>query len=329
MTASADGDPAGEARPARIPDFFIVGQPKSGTTALYEALRMHPQLFMPELKEPVFLASDLIAGLRRPTVRARPQTLEQYLELFSAAGPGQLAGEASSLYLWSQVAAERIAEIQPAARIVAILREPASFLRSLHLQLLQDGAETERDLGRALALEPDRREGRSIPPECPRPAALLYSDYVRYTEQLRRYRAQFPTEQVLVLIYDDFRAENEATVRQVLRFLQVDDSHPLDVNQANPTVRVRSKGLDDVMRGVSSGRGPMRVLKAPVKRLLPRRARRSALSLARRRLVYGEPPPPDDAVMVELRRRFKDEVIAVSDYLERDLVSLWGYDSID
>ena len=75
MTASADGDPAGEARPARIPDFFIVGQPKSGTTALYEALRMHPQLFMPELKEPVFLASDLIAGLRRPTVRARPQTL--------------------------------------------------------------------------------------------------------------------------------------------------------------------------------------------------------------------------------------------------------------
>jgi hypothetical protein len=73
----------------------------------------------------------------------------------------------------------------------------------------------------------------------------------------------------------------------------------------------------------------MRVLKAPVKRLLPRRARRGALDLTRRRLLYGEPNPPEEAVMVDLRRRFKDEVIATSDYLKRDLVSLWGYDSID
>ena len=118
----------------RVPDFFIVGQPKSGTTALYEALRAHPQLYMPDLKEPVFLASDLLAGLRRPTVRARPQNLEEYLALFVDATPGQRIGEASSLYLWSRAAAANIAQLAPQARIIAILREPASLLRSAWLR---------------------------------------------------------------------------------------------------------------------------------------------------------------------------------------------------
>src|SRR5271166_3936636 len=109
------GNPTGRAglvrRNGRAPDFFIVGQPKSGTTALYEILRCHPQIYMPDLKEPVFLASDLRAGLRRGTVRARPQTLEDYLSLFAPAGLEQRAGEASALYLWSRTAAANIADL--------------------------------------------------------------------------------------------------------------------------------------------------------------------------------------------------------------------------
>jgi hypothetical protein len=318
------------AHAARVPDFFIVGQPKSGTTALYESLRAHPQIFMPALKEPVFLASDLLAGLTRPSVRARPRTLEQYLELFQDAAPEQRVGEASSLYLWSRSAAANIATLEPAARIVAILREPASFLRSLHLQMLQDGGETEPDLRAALALEETRRRGEEIPAGCPRPASLFYSDYLKYVEQLRRYHELFPPEQVHVLVYDDFRADNERAVRDVLRFLEVDDAAPISVTEANPTIRVRSKHLDDVVQTVSVGRGPMmRLVKAPVKTLTPRSVRRSALAIARRRLIYAEPPPEDAETMLELRRRFKDEVTAVSEYLGRDLVSLWGYDRLD
>jgi Sulfotransferase domain len=330
MTASTD-PPAGTRSGAmRIPDFFIVGQPKSGTTALYEALRRHPQLYMPALKEPVFMADDLAAGLQRQTVRARPQTLEAYLSLFADAGREQRAGEASSLYLWSQTAAANIAGLSPAARIIAILREPASFLRSLHLQLLQDHGETERDLGKALALERQRREGRCLPPGCPRPAALFYSEYTRYVEQLSRYRAVFSPEQMLVLIYDDFRADNEGTVRSVLRFLEVSERDPIEVTDANRSVALRSRQLDDAVRSLSSGRGPvMRALKAPVRRFTSQRMRRGALALARRRLVYGEPPAPDDGLMLQLRRGFRAEVAALSDYLDRDLVSLWGYDGID
>jgi hypothetical protein len=330
MTAS-DESAATERFPAtRVPDFFIVGQPKSGTTALYESLREHPQLYMPELKEPMFLASDLLAGARRAAVRARPRSLEQYLALFADAREEQRAGEASALYLCSRDAAANMAQLQPDARVIAIMREPASFLHSLHLQLLQDHSETERDLIEALALEDDRRRGRHIPRGCPRPAALLYSEYLRYVEQLRRFDAVFTPEQMLVLIYDDFRADNEGMVRRVLRFLDVDDTHTIEVKDANRTVRLRSPQLDDAVKTVSAARGPMmRAVSAPVKTLTSRRVRHGALRIARRQLVYGEPHPPDDRATLELRRRFKGEVVALGEYLDRDLVSLWGYDSLD
>jgi hypothetical protein len=327
MTSSPEQGGAGT-RP-RAPDFFIVGQPKSGTTALYEILRRHPQIYMPERKEPVYLASDLHAGLWA-TVRTRPRTLEEYLALFASARPEQRVGEASTVYLWSRTAAENIAQLQPAARVIAILREPASFLRSLHLQLLQNHIETEKELGAAIALEQSRREGSGFPRNCPFPQALLYSERVQYVEQLRRYHAELAPEQVLVLLYDDFRKDNEATVRKILNFLEVRDDLPIELLEANPTVRVRSKQLEDLVRVAPVAGGSVTTaVKVAVKALTSQRMRHGALRIARRRLLYSEPPPQDDALMLELRRRFKGEVVALSEYLGRDLVSLWGYGSID
>lgn len=329
MTASAEAGAACTSPPMRMPDFFIVGQPKSGTTALYTMLASHPQLYMPSLKEPTFMASDLLAGQRWISVRARPRTLDDYRALFGPARAEQRAGEASALYLSSHSAAANIAKLQPAARIIAILREPASLLRSLHLQLLQDHSESESDLRAALSLEQQRRQGRHIPRECARPAALYYSEHVRYVEQLRRYHVAFPIEQVLVLIYDDFRADNAGTVKSVLRFLDVDDTVPIESIDANPSLRVRSRGLDGAVRSVSLGGGALaRAVGAPIKMLVPRGVRQGVLQLARRRVLYGGPPPPDEDLTLELRRQFKSEVVALSEYIGRDLVSLWGYDRI-
>jgi Sulfotransferase family len=323
------GAGAGPAGCGRVPDFFIVGHPKCGTTALYRMLRSHPQIFMPDIKEPWFLAPELRSPFRGAVVGRRPETLDQYLALFAPARPHQRAGEASSSYLMSHSAAARIAELAPAARIVAILREPAGFLRSLHLQNVQVHVETERDLRRALALEPERRQGRHIPPRSPRPQALLYSEHVRYVEQLRRYHELFGRERVLVLVYDDFRADNEATVRRVLRFLEVDELASIEAVEANPTVAVRAPRLHRAVQAVSVGGGPVsRVLKGSVKRVTSKRLRRAGLRAVRRGVVFGAPPPPDAELMAELRWRFAGEVVALSEYLGRDLVELWGYDGL-
>src|SRR5438105_1053894 len=147
MTASGEAVAATPATAARVPDFFIVGHAKCGTTALYKMLNAHPQIFMPEYKwgagkEPWYYSRDnpqpQTDGVRSVAFTGRREvSLQEYTALFTGARADQLIGEASTSYLWSTSAAARIAHSRPDARIIAILREPASFLRSLHLQLLQ------------------------------------------------------------------------------------------------------------------------------------------------------------------------------------------------
>jgi Sulfotransferase family len=321
---------------ARLPEFFIVGSPKTGTTALYEMLRQHPQIYMPDLKEPHFLASEMkplpeFADEPRERYMHLPHTLEKYLALFEDAMPGDRVGEASAFYLWSPTAADRIAELQPEARIIAILREPASFLRSLHMLFLRWDVENEKDLRKAISLAPSRRNGKNLPPRSHRPQLLQYADHVRYVEQLGRFHAKLPPEQILVLIYDDFRRDNDATVRSVLRFLDVDEQsapiEPLDTNVTTRTQRsYRARYFLMSLRGRSTS---ARFARRTIRRLTTQRVRRGALDAFQRHVVSASAPPPDEAVMSELRQRFKPEVVALSEYLGRDLVRQWGYDEFD
>jgi hypothetical protein len=310
----------------RVPDFFIVGAPKSGTTSLFWMLRQHPQIFMPDLKEPRFLATDAPArpGFTKfPREGKRPQTLDDYLALFEGAEPGQRVGEATTFYLWSRAAPIRIAELQPQARIIAVLREPVSFLHSLHLTNLLISYESERDLRKAMSLEPARREGRQIPRFSARPQVLYYSEHVRYVEKLRRYHDQFPPEHVLVLIYDDLWGDTQATVRRVLRFLDVDEDYPIKSVRTNVTKRaVRAPGLKHLLESLALIRPP-NAKSGPVEQRV-----RKTVRMIRRRVVMRDPPARDESFAMELRRRFKPEVVALSEYLDRDLVTLWGYDKV-
>jgi hypothetical protein len=317
----------------RIPDFFVVGHPKCGTTALYEMLRLHPQVFMPDLKESWFFATELLRDLPSVSIAIPdgiPKTLGEYLALFDGAMPEQLAGEASPLYLWSRLAASGIAELQPDARIIAVFREPASFLRSLHLELVQRNQEPEKDLRRAIHVEEARRQGRYVSPSAWYwPTVVRYSDYVRYAQQLRRYQELFPPEQILVLIYDDFRKDNEAVTREVQRFLGIDDTYPIEPLEANPSVRVRSTYLNNLVRTISTGDGPVSgAIKTFIEAVASQQLRHKALEITQHRLIYTKPEPLDDELMGELRRRYKREVEALGEQLGRDLVTLWGYDGI-
>jgi hypothetical protein len=313
----------------RVPDFFIVGHHKSGTTAMYEMLRRHPQIYMPEMKEPEYFGRtrtgrrEVLPGTKdhRPTFgETRPQTYEEYLSLFAAATPDQLVGEASPSYLRSLTAARDIAAVAPDARIVAILREPVSFLYSLHLQMVRNHVQRELDFGKALAGEGVAREGERV---------HRYSDRVHYVEQLRRYHDVFSSDQILVLIYDEFRADNETAVRSVLSLLDVEADRPIEQLEANPTMAPRSKHLDAWLFALRSGRGPVpRSVKAAVKALMPRRTQRKLVRTVQRNIAYaGAPALPQDLTL-ELRKRFTPEVVALSEYLDRDLVGMWGYDDL-
>ena len=80
---------------------------------------------------------------------------------------------------------------------------------------------------------------------------------------------------------------------------------------------------------MSVGRSPASLaVKGAIKAVTPRGLRREALRATQRRVVYSAPDPPDPQLTNELRRRFKGEVSALSEYLGRDLLSLWGYSDV-
>jgi hypothetical protein len=310
----------------RLPDFFVVGHPKSGTTALHAMLAQHPRIFVGE-KEPRYFVPEMrLRDFRR--TNETPKSIAEYKAWFAGATPDQLVGDVSPAYLWSKHAAGLIAEVQPQARIIACLREPAAFLRSLHMQWLQSYCEVEPSFEKALALEEPRRRGEKMPHNTFWPNVLFYSEHVRYVEQLRRFNERFPRERVLVLIYDDYQHDNEATVRSVLRFLDVEEI-PIRARRAKPTVQVRTPRLYGMLRRLTvADHGPFGALRNSIRALTPMPARQSLLHTIRKRIVYTEPEAPDEEFMTALRERLKPEVVALSEYLDRDLVGLWGYDEL-
>jgi hypothetical protein len=315
----------------RTPDFFIVGHQKCGTTALYMMLSQHPRIFMPDVKEPWFFARELRSRFQKPSTRGRPTTLEDYLALFADAGADQRAGEASPQYVRSEHAAREIAELRADARIVVLLREPAAFLRSLHLQLLATHIDDEPDFGRAIALEQSRREGRNVPTHSVSPQSLYYSDHVRYAEQLRRLHGAFAAEQVLVLIYEEFRRDNDAVLRQVFEFLGLDADVPIEPVETKPLEDVRSMRMHKLRRAIrAAGLNPAKRgrLVRTVDAVAPGPLSSRSIAAAFRRVAYRPQRPADERLMLELRRRFKPDVQEVSEYLGRDLVAQWGYDRI-
>jgi len=200
---------------ARIPDFFIVGAPKCGTTALYHYLSLHAGIYMPSLKEPHFFCRDF------PNF-GKIHDLDSYLKLFAPAPPGARTGEASVWYLYSRAAIPMIMEANPNARIVVMLRNPVTMARSLHRQLIMSLREDIEDFESAWHAQHDRRSGRQLPLYCPERSHLQYADVCRYAHQVERMLMIVPKGQAKILIYEEFFSDIQAQYEAVTGFLGVE-----------------------------------------------------------------------------------------------------------
>jgi hypothetical protein len=282
--STADGPRLGyPARRMTRPDFFLVGAFKSGSTALYEQLRRHPQIFMPFHKEPLYFGDDL-------TRRYGRMSEDDYLRLFRDAKPNQRVGEASTWYLYSESAAREIREFSPDAQILVVLRHPVEVMYAQHNQLIFNVIEDIPDFEEALAAEPERREGRRVPDGPINIENLFYRHSVRFAEQLERYFEVFGRERVHVMLHDDLVRDGAAVVRGCLEFLGVDPSHAAAPPKANESRRVRSSLLQ-------------RLIFAPRLRRFPLvRAVRTRMLEANSRVQERKPMDP------ELRRRLTEEM---------------------
>lgn len=290
----------------RLPDFFIVGAPKCGTTSMYSYLGQHPRIFMPFHKEPLFFGADL-------THRYGRMSPEEYVALFRAARDDQLVGEASAWYLYSELAAQEIQGVVPDARIIVMLRNPIDVMYAQHGQLLFTRQESLADFAEALAAEPRRIQGHDLPQGSFRRENLYYRRMVRFAEQLERYFKAFGRDRVHVIIHDDLRADTAAVYRRVLEFLGVDPDVEVTLTPRNQSQRIRSRWVQRL-----TWDPPFKRALVPVLRRFPL-AHRARAALLRANSVPAERPPLDPNLRAELGRALAPEVARLGDLLGRDL----------
>lgn len=229
LSASMTGEPR--------PNLFLVGAPKSGTTALAARLSQHPVVHVAP-KELSFFGTDL--DFR--TSRGRPWHISRdaYLEWFSAHAGKRYLADRSVFYLFSKRAAAEIHDFDPEARIIVMLRDPVDQMHSQHSEMLYQGDEDISDFAKALEAEEQRRTGRLIPTGCKKVFGLLYKELAQYSEQVDRYLTTFGPERVCVLLYDDLVADSRALHGRVLDFLGLEAPDDQEVAVVNSNKELRS-----------------------------------------------------------------------------------------
>ena len=195
------------------PNFFIVGAPKCGTTALSEYLRAHPNIFFSQPKDTGFFATDF------PNIRVVTR-FEDYMALFHDVQPNHWrVGEGSVWYMYSYEAVPNIYKYNPEAKVIVMLRNPVDLVYSLHSQLLLSIDEDEKDFEKAWNLQELRKSGKRIPKKCRAPALLQYRDVGKLGAQMERLLEIFPKEQIKVILFDDFVSDTGAVYEDVLSYL--------------------------------------------------------------------------------------------------------------
>lgn len=273
-----------------MPNFFLAGAPKAGTTSLYHYLSQHPQIYMSPIKEPCYFASEFrpenCAKALQPAVERNQRDLRKYLDgpmrelrfggvvtdwqdyqrLFQPVRSQTAVGEASPGYLWSESAARNIHGKIPDAKILLILRNPAdrAFSQYLHQVTVGGIRLTFRQQLHACLQNRSRRFSLQYP--------ML--EFGLYHSQLTRFLEFFPRHNICIHLYDEYCADVAATVASVFRFLGVDDTFTPNTSQRYLELSVpRLAGVSHALRKLGIWQG--------VKRLTP-----PQLLPAARRLVF-------------------------------------------
>ena len=181
-----------------LPNLIIIGAMKCGTSSLHNYLDAHPEISMSRQKELNFFSFD----------RCWQRGEDWYGRHFSSTAP--IRGESSPSYSkFPKVphVPARIKTLVPSARFIYLVRDPVARIIS-HYTHLRSGGKERRSLNEALS----DFEGNQ------------YIDCSRYHMQLQQYLDHFAQSQILVVSAEEMKEHRHETLREVFRFLNVDES---------------------------------------------------------------------------------------------------------
>jgi hypothetical protein len=218
-----------------LPNFFLLGPPKAGTTAFAEALGRHPEVFMSTPKEPNYF---LYAGgnpYNLPLDRAVPN-YQDYLRLFAGADGTRVRGDASPYYIYAPHCALEIQRTVPDAKLMVILRNPVERALSAYRYWYKDRRDfhfspedfRESFLNRSLLTDHGQGQAGKLSME-------WLQDMGRYADMIERYDRYFSPDQIMLIRYDDLEAEPAGSMERVLKFLGVDPGLAPEIRRTNVT----------------------------------------------------------------------------------------------
>jgi hypothetical protein len=192
-----------------LPNFFIVGARKCGTTSLYFYLKKIPGVYMSPVKELFFFAPHAVQTDAFDVIRDK----KEYLRFFEKARGYIAVGEATPIYLWDLDSPKLIHQAVPNARIIILLRDPIERAYSQYLRVIKYSGM------KASFYDELMRDYKSQ--EKLYGTSQLYVEMGMYYEQVKRYFDIFGREKVKVIIFEEFIQHPEQTVNEVLAFLGV------------------------------------------------------------------------------------------------------------
>ena len=289
------------------PNFLIIGAAKAGTTSICHYLNQHPQIYISPVKEPRFFAPEFYTtqanGLLRDEARTSVMSLTEYKNLFAGVNYEVAAGEASTEYLYFPQTPQRIADLIPDIKIIAILRQPAERAFSAFCYQVRDGCE---NLTFEAALEEElARANKGWRP------GWLYQASGFYYQQLKRYFAVFEPEQIKIYLYDELRADSLKVMQNMYRFLDVDDKFVPKLTKRNVSKMPKNKWLNFLMKRQNP-------LKSTAQKIVPPTVQTAIASKIKQHNI-AEKPVMTKQTKKQLIELYRSDINNLEKLIQRDL----------
>ncbi|MEM8777528.1 MAG: sulfotransferase [Cyanobacteria bacterium P01_G01_bin.49] len=304
----------------KLPNFLIIGAPKAGTSSLYAYLNQHPEIYMSPIKEPhFFMLNDEKANFQGPGDQVRfklsVHQLEEYKKLFEGSKNEIAIGEASTTYLGSNTAPERIKYYIPDVKLIAILRNPVDAAYASFMHLVRDGDESLKDFELALQAEEKRLKMNWDP-------LWHYTRRGFYYLQVNRYFETFNRDQIKIYIYEDFKKNPNFILKDIFQFLNVNENFLIDMSKKyNISGIPKSRVLNSILLKDNK-------FKSAAKLLFPRGVRKSASNQIKLWNMNNlRKPKMSEESRIYLTHLFREDLLRLQDLIQQD-ISVWLNDSI-
>jgi hypothetical protein len=189
-----------------LPNTFIIGAQKSGTTALHRLLAAHPDVYFPAAPQEIHffdLDENFLKGIA------------WYEALFRDWGGQRIVAQTSPLYFFQAAVPGRMRQLVPEAKLIVILRNPVDRAYSHYWHSVKHGVET------LTFEEAIQQESRRMQEGLESRRNFSYLSRGRYAEQFRRFLENYPAQRILPLRFDDLAGDLQSLFARCSDFLGI------------------------------------------------------------------------------------------------------------